>query len=158
MRWPSLPHVERARLIELVRTSAICNLYGDMLARPHSGGAKRSRDGGLQGVRAGCVRGFAGSNLRALLQGADAVAAVRDAYPELTALLSMDTFNTNDLELGFSLLWQMCNGCKPEFFQMEKMGRRIEYLEQLQMDSDLPIECKRRKKKAGKCAAASSST
>jgi hypothetical protein len=151
---PSLPPTERSRLIELVRYSLVCNLYGDQLCMPFAGGEKRSRSGALMGVRAASVQGFAGSNLQAMLQGADAYAAFRDRYPELLLTISMEIFNTNDLELGFSLLWQACNGCKPEVVQLEAQGRRLEFLEDISMDPDVPIEIKRRKKAAGKCAAA----
>jgi len=147
---PSLPPTERSRLIELVRYSLVCNLYGDQLCMPFAGGEKRSRSGAIMGVRAASVQGFAGSNLQAMLQGADAYAAFRDRYPELLLTISMEIFNTNDLELGFSLLWQACNGCKPEVVQLEAQGRRLEFLEDISMDPDVPIEIKRRKKAAGK--------
>ena len=149
--FPSLPPVERARLIELVRTNMVANLYGEQLCMPFGGGEKRSREARV-GVRAASVRGLAGSNLRALLQGADAVAAFRDRYPELLERLSYDLFNTNDLELGFSILWQLCNGCKPEFFQLKSMQKRQDFLEQTRANPDTPLEAKRRKRGSSKCA------
>jgi hypothetical protein len=148
--FPSLPPVERARLIELVRTNMVANVYGEQLCMPFGGGEKRSR----VGVRAASVQGLAGSNLRALLQGADAVAAFRDRYPELLERLSYDVFNTNDLELGFSILWQRCNGCKLEFFQLKSMQKRQDFLEQTRADPDIPLEAKRRKRGEGKYAPA----
>jgi hypothetical protein len=104
-------------------------------------------------VRAASVRGLAGSNLQALLQGADAVAAFRDRYPELLERLSYDLFNTNDLELGFSILWHLCNGCKPEFFQLKSMQKRQDFLEQTRANPDTPtLEAKWRERGSSKCA------
>jgi hypothetical protein len=148
---PSLPPAERSRLIELVRYSLICNLYGDQICMPFAGGQKRSSSGALLGVREASVQGFAGSNMQAMLECADAYAAFRDRYPELLEKISMEIFNTNDLELGFSLLWQACNGCKPEVVQLQAQSRRLEFLEDISMDPDVPIEIKQRKKAAGKC-------
>ena len=144
-RMPSIPLTERARLTEVIRTSLMCHVYGDQLCRPHGGGSKRSRGGELLGVRAGTIRGLPGSNLRAFLTGADAMAALRDRYPDQP--LSYDAGNTNSLEGGFSLYTQLCGGCMYEISALESVGVRLDCLDMVLNEEGFHME---KRKKGGR--------
>ena len=92
--------MERARLIELVRTNMLLNIFGDALFLPHGGGAKRSADGQMVGVRSASVQGLTGSKVsyhsilyRSITQFSvetagsfDADAELKDYAPEQVSL------------------------------------------------------------------------
>ena len=94
-----------------------------------------------------CLEVGAPRHLEALLQIGDAAAAFRDRFPGFN--FSYDMLNTNNLELGFSLLWQYCNGSKPELVQLLSQGLRLDCLEAVR--SEGVIHTVKRKKATGKC-------
>ena len=144
---------QRVLMVGVVRQAALLNVWGQQLCLPFGGGGGSGSARGLAGVRAGHVQGLVGGNVRAMLTHGSWLCAFDERYPALAPFLSMDTTNTNDLELGFSLIWSACNGCKPEFFQTERSSRRIEALEMIRSNDDIKFEARRRGKQAGKYSA-----
>ena len=129
---PGLPIAERVRLIEVVRQNALLNAAGDALFLPFGGGKKRERDGEPVGVRSGAMRGLAGTNLRAMLEGADVVAALRVGNSAAVfETMNLKLTNTDHVEFSFSVLSKLGGGFKGELDQACQTFRRADIASQV---------------------------
>ena len=132
---PGLPIEERVRLIEVVRQNALLNVCGDRLFLPYGGGKKRERDGEPCGIRSASLFGLASTNVRAMLEGADAVAALRIGNPaSIFNNTNLKVTNTDHVEHAFATLSKLGGYYKGELVQACQTFRRADHLESVAHD------------------------
>ena len=127
---------ERVRRIEVVRQNMLYNVVGDSLCLPFGGGAAREKAGEPTGVRAASFRGMAATNVLAMLQGCDVLAAIRESTPPAVfATLNTRIGNTDNVEHFFSVLKKLGGYYKGDLSQAVQTFIRADHNESVAHDA-----------------------
>ena len=133
---PGLTMDERVRRIEVVRQNMLYNVVGDSLCLPFGGGAAREKAGEPTGVRAASFRGMAATNVLAMLQGCDVLAAIRESTPPAVfATLNTRIGNTDNVEHFFSVLKKLGGYYKGDLSQAVQTFIRADHNESVAHDA-----------------------